>query len=383
MDTQIDQEWLKNVASWGLEEWNREPSMLFPQELAKIVPWAAQEKDPVLWRDKLIALVDGLSNVSLLETVGGVLNQAQLLVLVDAANEEINGIREKLQPLFVGMQQPLFRTLLAHCSDKQLALLQKETMSEALLHHLTLLSRELISEIKAWSTSLALQANEISALPVEEHESSDVAKILFVIDSFHGAGRQLLGLLNRSLSLAWNSNRTDLIDQLSCLKEQCQKTLSLYFEPREERAGKESLDLKSSLQEKLDAVFNRGAEGIERKLLDEEPAIEALVSFSIWYPKDYWEIGLLPEINSIDQLEFTESTGAEQERQRHRERLFQTAADNLKRLGLSTLGDLKKAGIYSKRALSTYIQSQRALPPGPPPKGQKALRTPSHKLRPD
>jgi hypothetical protein len=285
--------------------------------------------------------ISALTSTSDLEAAGRTLDATQALTLLNLTLQGKTGLREKLNPLFVGMQSAVFRNMLASCSGEQLTLLQQEAMSEAVPHHLTLLAHALEGESKAWNTSLTLLEIEISSLPSEPQEPSDIAKISMVIDSLQAAGEQMFELLKRALALGWNTERADLIEHLSRLKEQCQKTRVFYFE--------NGTNLKAVLTAKLNALF-------DESMRDEEPAIEALVRFSIWYPKDYWEIGLLPEIAAADQLE--PAGQSEEQRLAHRNQLYQKASQNLEQLGLKTLSDLKRQLIYSKTALRNFLKKK-------------------------
>ena len=92
---------------------------------------------------------------------------------------------------------------------------------------------------------------------------------------------------------------------------------------------------------------------------DDEPAVEGLVKFSVWYLKDYWELGLLPGVEKQADLDIDMEKHTEAERAEYREKLFTLARDTLDQVGLSTVGDLKNAFIFSKQTLQEYINQKK------------------------
>ena len=82
-------------------------------------------------------------------------------------------------------------------------------------------------------------------------------------------------------------------------------------------------------------------------LHDEDPACDALVKFSVWYLQDYFELGLLPEVTNEAELD--------RDPQRYRE----LARQRLHRLGLKTVGDLKRAGIFSRATLAEHVKQHK------------------------
>jgi len=100
-----------------------------------------------------------------------------------------------------------------------------------------------------------------------------------------------LATLNKALQLAWNSNRVDLIEKLSTAKETCQKfVISIIGHPR--HAVNPPTGLYARLEARLNAVFGNPSDPNDIEAAgNDEPAMEALVKFSIWYLKDYWDLG--------------------------------------------------------------------------------------------
>ena len=71
----------------------------------------------------------------------------------------------------------------------------------------------------------------------------------------------------------------------------------------------------------------------------------------MWYPEDYWEIGLLPEIDKRGGL----YPDGDTDREERTKILMDSVMGNLVKLGLNSVADLKNNNIYSKRMLEEYI----------------------------
>src|SRR5262249_54111258 len=111
----------------------------------------------------------------------------------------------------------------------------------------------------------------------------------------------LLLLINKVLSLAWNAKRLDLIDKMSHAKEQCQKALS-HSIGQPKTAFNEAAGLFARIDLALERFYDNPDNAVENAE-DDEPALEGLARFSLWYLKDYFELGLLPHIAEPSHLD--------------------------------------------------------------------------------
>src|SRR5262249_20909592 len=100
-----------------------------------------------------------------------------------------------------------------------------------------------------------------------------------------------------------------------------------------------------------------GAPNDASSVNDDEPALEALVKLSLWYPQDYWQVGLLPQVTD-PQLFEREGEISPEQRQALLERLLEMARANLEKVGLHTAKDLKLAGICSQATLQEYLEGR-------------------------
>lgn len=126
--------------------------------------------------------------------------------------------------------------------------------------------------------------------------------------------------------------------------------------------GAQATGLFALLEQKLNAVYGNPLDPNDIEALDNsDPAIDALVKFSVWYLRDYWEIGLLPMVKNERDLDLSSRRYSERNRAEHREKLFVMVQENLERLGLDKVKDLKKARIYSRETLQDFIRARQNL----------------------
>jgi hypothetical protein len=198
-------------------------------------------------------------------------------------------------------------------------------------------------------------------LNLDEVTSTQIALLTEEIENNANTYQSLLEKINRLLMLIWNTNRTDLIEKLSIAKETVQRVLNMRIgNPKTEVTS--STGLFGHFEQRLSAVYG-GADNQQdiETLDDDEPALEALAKFSIWYLRDYWEIGLLPKITDPQHLIFRQERQLDEHPSSFREKLYQEVQANLKKLQLSTVKDLKQREIFSRATLKEYIQKHKHL----------------------
>lgn len=341
---------------WSPEQWKSHAAKLNPDQIPAVLPAATEEHDPHHWKEKTCAIFEGLNTPLQLEAAGRVLSNPQVNVIASWAASSKEPLHEKLFPLFIGMPHQTFLQLLLNASPDQLTLLKQEGITEPIQHHLTLLIHELTAQIANCGMALSAFEEEIATLNLDSIDVVQIEQEEGKIQQLHQECDSIQSTTSRALAVAWNTNRTDIIEKLSKIKEQSQKFLTqIIGAPRSISSNPTGLYL--ALEKRLDTVFISPDE-IE-SIDDEEPVIEALVKFSVWYLKDYWEIGLLPNIHDPNLLDLDPNTHSERERTEYREQLFSTVESNLQKLGFYTLCDLKESKIYSKKALKDYIAARQ------------------------
>ncbi len=319
---------------------------------------ALKDQDSSTAFPKLLACLDRLEDPKHLEALGQQLSLSHMLLILDSMKAHIP--HWKLTPILVGTPSSLFSQLIYTASSGQLNILKQEVFTEALQHHLTLMTHEIVHQIPDLSVQLDSLELEIAGLNLEDVTSSQIATLTHRIEQTAKSYQSTLEKINKLQILIWNTNRSDLIEKLSSSKEILQKIIfaKVGF-PKTQAVA--STGLFAYLEAKLSKVFEgfKSEQDIEA-LQDDEPAIEALVKFSLWYLSDYWEIGLLPRIKQPEDLdqhaaEFT------RDHPNSRENLYHEVNANLEKIQLKTVADLKQHKIFSKSTLVDYIKQHKAL----------------------
>lgn len=312
------------------------------------------------WEGKLQSLYKNIQKTEQFEAFGKGLSLSQCLFLLETLKNEPDH-HKHLSSILVGLPQPVFLSILRSASAPQMATLQNEGLSEAIQHHLTIYHHEMTKKVEQELLILEALPIEIQTLDTRYLNRQDVEKVEEKINRSQLSFSEITENINRALLLAWNTNRIDLIERLSYLKEQCLRVQTLEIgSARNKRTPPSGLFL--ILENHLSTVFDNSENRNEMQPLeDDDPAIEALARFSLWYLEDYWKIGLLPNITDEKALSLDSKSYSEKQCLEHREELVRQIYENLQNLCLVTVQDLKAAGIYSKNMLKTYIADNKDL----------------------
>lgn len=303
-------------------------------------------KDPN-WINKTHAFISGLASPNQVEDVAKLLSRPQLLELL-ANRTQI----ESLQPLFVGISTLQFQEIIEFASTQQIETLREESVGEPVQYHILNLYHLLQNERIELAQQVELLETEIENLSLPEIPLNSYLELIEKINALKQRVLDQLAMIGRLVLISWNSNRIDLINKIGELKESWEK-FNIHTLGHSRRGIQNSSGLYLTLETKLNSVYGdpQNLNDIEA-LHDDEPAIDAIVKFSVWYLRDYWEIGLLPMIKNEDELQLTKE---------HQDKLLEMARIHLEKLGLFTVKDLKKAHIYSKETLSEFIHAYRHL----------------------
>lgn len=351
--TSFTAEQLSTANQWPIEKWRDIIPKLSPDQIALILPLATPEQDLISWKDKTHAVIEILKTPQQLEAVGRAVSFEQIYEILSWITENRDLNQVKLFPLFVGISQELFFMLLMQASSAQQLLLKQESISEPIQHHLTLLTHALSTTSESQNQTFSNLEMQLESLNLAIMTPEQISEQENVIEFLRETCLNTQLVSSKALAIAWNSNRTDLIEKLSSIKEQSQKLSNLAIgHPKLQDFP--ATGLYAILENRLNSVFN---DENNIPLSEDEPALEALVKFSIWYINDYWEVGLLPQISTTEKLQLNSESVTEQEQIDYRKDLFAIVEKNLEKIGLLTLKDLKKNKIYSKAALKNFIQS--------------------------
>lgn len=330
-------------------------SHLNAEQLAAVLS-VMNEKYTPNWREKTRALILGLASSEQVKAAGNALSVRQILDFFESHLLSREDNFNKLLIFLVSMPHHTFSQLLYEISEVQLQALLQTSFSEPLQHQLTIFNHEMNNRYHLLSEELDKLSIDIQNLLVENIGRNELIVIKNRINDFSLEFNEALEKIKNALRIAWNTHRFDLVENLNTLKNRYLHTL-LNFIGSPLLLGSSSTGLYEQIEERLKTVYGNPNDLNDAEALrDDEPSIEALVKFSIWYLKDYWNIGLLPKIKAEQDLGLDPNSFSEQECAQYRDSLFSDVYKNLEQLGLKTVKDLKKAHIYSKKALLEYIR---------------------------
>lgn len=342
-----------SLTSEQIQEWARivEPDdlLLHASDLSKSQIKAAisavnESGDSSEWAAKTRALIEGLTDHARLEAAGSALTATQALYLILEHAVWGNSHRFKLSDLLVGIRHQVFFEMLREASTAHVNILKNEATEEPLQHQLTMIHNEILVQSKDIEKVIELLEEEIAFLSVSEMGGNDRKSVETQFELLNEKCQNLLSVIQKALIIAWNSARTDLIEKLSLDKEHLQKFANdTIGQPGTESAR--PTGIYQLLEWKLLSIYGDPADPVQA-LSEDTPILEALAQIGVRHPQDFFELGLLPSIKNASQISHEDPHN-----------LIQEAEKNLQRKGFTTLRDLKKAGIFSKKSFIEYLQS--------------------------
>lgn len=346
----------RNLNTCSLEEWSSE-CYRKSNQLHELLPLARPEIDGKNWRAKLHLVFTHLLPNANFTLFASQLNVEQILEIIHFVQtaRDYPSYRQKLSQLFTEISPLVFRKIIHKASDEELHFFKEEALTEVIQHHVSLLIIQIQKEFLEFCQILSKKEEFIAQMDFNLMDQKEIQDLMDSIKSFQNEAKALLELANRILTITWNTNRIDLISEIGTIKESCQRALVEIIGTIETTGEELSSGIWETLRKRINHLFSdKDCNGNLNLMKDSTPALEALIKFSIWNIQDYFEVGLLPFKNSPLSFPFTDQ---EKESLKHREQLFLDAENHLNQIGLKTLLDLKKAQIYSKKALKQYINA--------------------------
>lgn len=354
------EEILQHFLQMDLKTIQQEVEKLPIEKIAAVVNGINENNDKK-WQEKIRALFSGLSQRDSLQELGKALNCKQALEILNLALEQEAVHHWKLLPIMVGMPHSVFEEVLLSATPQHLQVIKLEGITEPIQHQLTILLHEWAKEVESKSLLIHNLLKEITNLEPKKmtRQSFDVIQntLADVSDYFQHVSIKI----SKALSIAWNTNRSDLIDKMTTLKDSCMKYNAVVI-GHPNVSEKLSTGLYKLLNKRLDTVYGNldDPEMQTDALADDDPAIEGLTKLEVWYLHDYWEIGLLPGVKEPQVIEQEDHSIGDKKHSKERESLYFLALDNLQRLGLVNVSDFKNAAIFSKAMLQDFISENRA-----------------------
>lgn len=337
---------------WNLGQWVSECAILSPSQFLELIPLATPHYDAHHWKEKLHQLFLRISNDANLETFAKALNAIQILEIMHFIKHSSDDLfqRQKLSSLFAHLHPAIFKEIILEASQEELNFLREEAITEVIQHNLSLIASDLSTSFSNFCDRISALEIELEKADLQEMDKTSIESLYESIEDLRKENEDMLQFLNKVLTVVWNTNRGDLIQELGRTKELCQKCL---IETIGKAAEEEipSSGIWHILEKNVEKNFSDwDANGNQSIMKDSIPALEAFVKFSVWNIQDYYEVGLLPQMTSLNKTN-------EMINLKNREQLFTEVEKNLNKMGLKTLSDLKSAKIYSRKALMEYINA--------------------------
>lgn len=296
--------------------------------------------------NKLLALIEGLTQRTQITAAGKALSIKQLYILLENHQEIEKNAPWKMHSLLIGITPKLFRDLLFIAREDIFSILKKEAIAEPIQHHLNTLSHEMSVEMTIYDAMIKDLYEQILKLDFSIAKRKDIQEIHSKMNELVENLEKTLICIEHALTITWNTNRVDLIEKFTMIKEHLLKTINFSIGQPSDSALKESLY--GTIKKSIDAFYSQSNEALE----DNDLAIEALARFSIWYAEDYADIGLLPEAKDL----VSSSKMSENEWVTAQIKLNTLVQEQLKKQGLVTVKDLKEAYIFSKESLKEFLE---------------------------
>ncbi len=303
-------------------------------------------------KSKLNFLFEFIDSPTTLEMIGQRFSVSHFLSFLDCLDRH-SSYQNRLNFILVGLQPLVFSHALQFVQQHHLVYLKSEGLLEPLQYHLTQFAHEgefLQQQIEQKSQQFI---QGLASIEQEELTQEGFNSLIEQIDVLRDNLLNYLERISVALAIVWHTDRIDLIEKLSSINEALQHQL-IHLIGHTSFNHHPATGLYLLLTQILAQIF-------DTELKDEDSALEGLTRLSIWHLKDYWELGLLPFIPQLKKLDLNAQEFSEEERTAHRQHLFSLVQEQLERLQIGTVGNLKKTQLFSKPLLKRYIDQHRHL----------------------
>lgn len=334
-------------------------SQMSPNQIASGI--LALQEEAAAFQAKFMAIFHGLKDSLQVEAIGKNLSSQQFLSALALFNKETIDLN-KLSSLLVGISPHVFFETIYFASQDILEPLRREGLLEPLQHQLCLFVHEAEKVLGEYQYQIDCLHQEIEQIDHQNLGSEELHSIQDNIEKLKESHQNLLEAINKALAITWKTNRIDLIEKFNQLKEKAHSQVNQQI-GREKSEHSPATGLFAALEQSLFSAYSSSISmqcDIE-SLSDDDLSIEALTKLSIWYLKDYWELGLLPSVKDIQELNLEHLQPYGKEWLQQRQYWFNLVQQNLERLNIGRVRDLKKANIFSKKTLKEYISQHNLL----------------------
>lgn len=301
---------------------------------------------------KLEDLFKFIDSPTTLENVGKHFSSPLFVRFLDFLIRNPN-YQSRLNSILIGLSHSTFSKSLHDLQNEHLHILRQEGLLEPLHYQLT----QFIHEGEDLRESIEMKVRQFKQellfiSPIELNHRT-LQSLTSSINHLRDLLIDYLEKASTALAIIWHTDRIDLIEKLSAINESIQHELSQFIgHPAFDNLAPTGLYL--FLEKKLSHIF-------DSSLKDDDSAIEGMTRLGIWHLKDYWELGLLPSISHVDDLSLSDQKLQEKKMEEEYKNLILTIQQQLQKLGVEKVKDLKKHHLYSKSLLKSYIDEHRHL----------------------
>lgn len=274
---------------------------------------------------KQLLLNDNDTSTKELERIGKQLSTEDLLHLLQ---RQKNLLPHRLSALLMGVSENAFSGLLSNINENVLAQLFLCIHEEPLLHQLTIFGNATEKSLNERIQKIEGCLSEIEAIDHSNLTTNELDTLYLSIHAIEDEVESLKTGLQNALRLAWQSDRQQLVEQFSHLKEVTER-LHGQMLGRQRNEGIPATGLYLRLEQKLSSIY-------DNRLKESDPSIEALAVLGIVYAEEFQEMGLIAKGKQDHTL--------------------QQVQQGLDRLGLHTVADIKANRIFSAHGLKEYIK---------------------------
>jgi len=335
----------KELTQLPIDQLRSSITLYNPEEITSFIAFLGLINDPSII-EKTRAVIAQVTDLAQLESIGKGMNSDQIFDTINQAIQGNANVISKIPSIIIGLNHMVFAQVVSRANEEQLNYLKREGESEPIQHQLTILTHLLHNHTHPLLKEIDFLEHEIKTMPIENLSDKKVNEWVHGTQAYHQKIVSYLITFQNALSIAWHTNRPDLIDGLSVNKEVIQRYLASVLGHSESKTHS-STGLYALIEWKLTHVYGDSEnENDVEALKDNEPAIEGLTKLGIWHVEDYWDIGLLPHVKKKEEL-LNKDKKAE---------ILNEVKLKLSKIGLNCVGDLKQQRIFSKDSLAAYIK---------------------------
>lgn len=351
------------LAESGLTQITRSATQLSPQETARLINTVVRIK-PSQWEHKIRSIIacTSQSNSRRLQHIGSQLTPKSFLALLGQRPQK--KLLTKLPALLQGMHPTELQSLLIAANLKQLNIFKTTVLSPPIQQHLALIIEQFSKQETTFTEELDALKRSIAAFQCETVILSDIQDLEQRLHTARETIDHQLATLDRTLIFAWHGGQTDLVENLTDLKEYYRNDLRIALGHPAPIQALTTYSDESNQQHLNPLIAHPAATGLHQQLelkLREPfalypgntPAKEALPALGIRTVADLEELRIIKK-------ELSTSSESGNRDQSYKDTIH-WIAERLQHSGLFTVDDFIQQRITNKSMLKTLINKTQLI----------------------